>query len=139
VNNDGARKASFTAPSVTGQATVIATAQAVAGIDPRTISYVETHGTATPLGDPIEVEALTRAFRAKTEDTGFCAIGSVKSNVGHLVIAAGAAGLIKTALCLAEKRIPPSLHYRARNPKIDRRTPLHEPSSQWRGPRRAAR
>jgi amino acid adenylation domain-containing protein len=119
VNNDGALKASFTAPSVVGQATVIATAQAVAGIDPRTISYVETHGTATPLGDPIEVEGLTRAFRAKTQDTGFCAIGSVKSNVGHLVIAAGAAGLIKTALALTEKRIPPSLHYRAPNPKID--------------------
>jgi amino acid adenylation domain-containing protein len=119
VNNDGAGKASFTAPSVRGQATVIATAQAVAGIDPRTISYVETHGTATPLGDPIEVEGLTRAFRAKTGDTGFCALGSVKSNVGHLVIAAGAAGFIKTALALTEKRIPPSLHYRAPNPKID--------------------
>jgi len=119
VNNDGAKKASFTAPSVVGQAMVIATAQAVAGVDPRTITYVETHGTATPLGDPIEVEGLTRAFRAKTQDTGFCAIGSVKSNVGHLVIAAGATGLIKTALALTEKRIPPSLHYQSANPKID--------------------
>ncbi len=126
VNNDGAKKASFTAPSVVGQATVIATAQAVAGVDPRTISYVETHGTATPLGDPIEVEGLTRAFRAKTQDTGFCAIGSVKSNLGHLVIAAGATGLIKTALALTEKRIPPSLHYQAANPKIDfKATPFY--------------
>ena len=119
INNDGARKASFTAPSVVGQATVIATALAVAGVDPRTIGYVEAHGTATPLGDPIELEGLTRAFRAQTPDTGFCAIGSVKSNVGHLVIAAGSAGLIKTAFALTEKRIPPSLHYQAPNPKID--------------------
>ena len=119
VNNDGARKASFTAPSVAGQATVIATALAVAGVDPRTIGYVEAHGTATPLGDPIELEGLTRAFRVKTPDAGFCAIGSVKSNVGHLVIAAGSAGLIKTVLALKERRIPPSLHYQAPNPKID--------------------
>ena len=119
INNDGARKASFTAPSVKGQATVIARAQADAGIDPRSISYVETHGTATPLGDPIEIEALTQAFRAQTSDTGFCAIGSAKSNVGHLVIAAGATGLIKTALALHHGTIPPSINYEAPNPAID--------------------
>ncbi len=119
VNNDGGNRASFTAPSVEGQASVIAAAHAVADIDPRTISYVETHGTATPLGDPIEIEALTQAFRARTSDRGFCSVGSVKSNVGHLVIAAGATGLIKTALALTHRVIPASLHYRAPNPKID--------------------
>jgi acyl transferase domain-containing protein len=107
VNNDGSHRASFTAPSVEGQASVIAAAQAVAGVDPRTITYVETHGTATPLGDPIEIEALTQAFRARTPDRGFCAVGSIKSNMGHLTIAAGAAGLIKTALALKAKS-PPS-------------------------------
>ncbi len=90
-----------------------------AGVDPRTITYVETHGTATPLGDPIEVEALTQAFRAGTADRGFCALGSIKSNIGHTVIAAGGAGLIKTALALTHRKLPPSLHYRAPNPKID--------------------
>ena len=119
VNNDGADKASFTAPSVVGQAAVIAAAHAVAGVDPRTISYVETHGTATPLGDPIEVEALTQAFRLRTADRGFCAIGSLKSNVGHLVIAAGAGGLIKTALSLTHGEIPPSLHFESPNPKLE--------------------
>jgi amino acid adenylation domain-containing protein len=119
VNNDGGVKASFTAPSVDGQAAVVRAAQEVAGVDARSISYVETHGTATPLGDPIEVEALTRAFRAGTMDRGFCAIGSIKSNIGHTVIAAGGAGLIKTALALSHRRIPPSLHYHTPNPQID--------------------
>jgi amino acid adenylation domain-containing protein len=119
INNDGAVKASFTAPSVDGQASVIATAQAMAGVDPRSIGYVEAHGTATPLGDPIEIEALTQAFRARTSDVGFCAVGSLKSNVGHLVIAAGGAGLIKTALALTHGKIPPSLHFAGPNPKID--------------------
>jgi 3-oxoacyl-(acyl-carrier-protein) synthase len=119
VNNDGGDKASFTAPSVAGQAAVIAAAQAVAGVDPRTISYVETHGTATPLGDPIEVEALTQAFRLGTTDRGFCAIGSLKSNVGHLVIAAGASGLIKTALALTHGEIPQSLHFESPNPRLE--------------------
>jgi amino acid adenylation domain-containing protein len=119
VNNDGAVKASFTAPSVDGQAAVIAAAQAMAGVDPRTIGYVEAHGTATPLGDPIEIEALTQAFREGTQDVGFCAIGSIKSNLGHLVIAAGGAGLIKTALALTHGRIPPSLHFTGPNPKVD--------------------
>ncbi|HEY9068270.1 MAG TPA: amino acid adenylation domain-containing protein, partial [Burkholderiaceae bacterium] len=119
INNDGRDKASFTAPSVDGQAAVISAAQRAAGVDPRSISYVEAHGTATPLGDPIEVEALTRAFRAHTDDVGFCRIGSLKSNVGHMVIAAGAAGVIKTALALERETLPPSIHYVRPNPKID--------------------
>ncbi|MEO6925806.1 MAG: amino acid adenylation domain-containing protein [Rhodanobacter sp.] len=119
INNDGGAKASFMAPSSEGQAAVVAMAHRNAGVDARSISYVEAHGTATPIGDPIELEGLAKAFRRGTPDTGFCRIGSVKSNVGHLVIAAGAAGLIKTALALAERRIPPTLHYVAPNPAID--------------------
>jgi len=119
LNNDGGDKASFTAPSVEGQAMVVARAHADAGVDPRTISYVEAHGTGTPLGDPIEVEALTRAFRARTQDIGFCGIGSVKTNIGHTVMAAGAAGVIKTALALQNELIPASLHFQKPNPKID--------------------
>ncbi|HTF87135.1 MAG TPA: acyltransferase domain-containing protein, partial [Planctomycetota bacterium] len=119
VNNDGRDKASFTAPSVDGQAAVIASAHEASGVDPRTISYVETHGTATPMGDPVEIEGLTRAFRRRTEDTGFCRIGSVKTNVGHMVIAAGAAGVIKTALALHAEQLPASLHFERANPKID--------------------
>ena len=101
VNNDGAAKASFTAPSAAGQAAVIAMALTDAQVDARTISYVEAHGTATPVGDPIEIEGLTEAFRRDTADCGYCAIGSVKSNIGHTVVAAGAAGVIKTALALS--------------------------------------
>jgi amino acid adenylation domain-containing protein len=119
VNNDGGAKASFTAPSVDGQAAVIQAALAAAAIDARSISYVETHGTATPMGDPIEVEGLARAFATHTADTGFCAIGSLKSNVGHMVTAAGAAGLIKAALSLHSEALPASLHYEAANPAID--------------------
>ncbi|MBE1161959.1 amino acid adenylation domain-containing protein [Dyella sp. 7MK23] len=119
VNNDGGSKASFTAPSSAGQAAVITMALDNAGVPANSISYVETHGTATPLGDPIEIEGLTQVFRQSTHERGICAIGSVKSNVGHLVMAAGAAGVIKTALALAERRLPPSLHFRANNPKLD--------------------
>jgi amino acid adenylation domain-containing protein len=119
VNNDGGTKASFTAPSSAGQAAVITMALDNAGVEASSISYVETHGTATPLGDPIEIEGLTQVFRQSTNQHGVCAIGSVKSNVGHLVMAAGAAGVIKTALSLAERRLPPSLHFRANNPKLD--------------------
>ncbi|MGJ7510630.1 amino acid adenylation domain-containing protein [Variovorax sp. GT1P44] len=119
VNNDGGAKASFTAPSVDGQAAVIEAALASAGVEARSISYVETHGTATPMGDPIEVEGLTRAFAAHTADTGFCTIGSLKSNVGHMVTAAGAAGLIKAALSMHSEAIPASLHYESPNPAID--------------------
>jgi acyl transferase domain-containing protein len=118
-NNDGAGKVSFTAPSVHGQSDAILMAQAYAGFDPETISYIEAHGTATPLGDPIEIEALTKAFRSQTDAKQFCAIGSLKSNVGHLVAAAGVAGLIKTALALKHKQIPASLNFEKPNPEID--------------------
>ena len=121
INNDGALKVGYTAPSVEGQAAVISEALAVAEVDASTVSYVETHGTATPLGDPIEIAALTKAFRESTDSqkNGFCAIGSVKTNVGHLDEAAGIAGLIKTVLALQHKSIPPSLHFRQPNPNID--------------------
>jgi amino acid adenylation domain-containing protein len=119
VNNDGSERASFTAPSPDGQAAVIAAAHDAAGIDARTLSYVEAHGTATPLGDPIEIEGLTRAFDRHTSERNFCAIGSLKSNVGHLVIAAGAASLIKTSLALHHKLLPPSINFTAPTPKID--------------------
>jgi len=117
INNDGARKASFTAPSVEGQAAAIREAIAMSGCDPATISYVEAHGTGTPLGDPIEFEALTRAFDG-VEGRTRCAIGSVKTNIGHLDVAAGMAGLIKTILMLQHKRLVPSLHYERPNPAI---------------------
>ncbi|MFZ6028534.1 MAG: SDR family NAD(P)-dependent oxidoreductase [Chloroflexota bacterium] len=119
VNNDGAAKVGFTAPSVEAQAEVISLAQALADIEADTITYVETHGTGTPLGDPIEIAALTQAFRTQTDKKGFCAIGSVKTNIGHLDAAAGVAGLIKTALALYHRQIPPSLNYEQPNPKID--------------------
>ncbi|HRK37178.1 MAG TPA: amino acid adenylation domain-containing protein [Burkholderiaceae bacterium] len=118
LSNDGADRASFTAPGVDGQASAITAALHRSQVDARSISYVEAHGTATPLGDPIEVAALTKAYRTFTPDQGFCAIGSLKSNVGHLVIAAGAAGVIKTALSLHHERLPKSLHFTAPNPKI---------------------
>jgi acyl transferase domain-containing protein len=119
INNDGASKVGYTAPSVAGQTTVIAEALAVAGVGAETITYVEAHGTGTALGDPVEIAALTRAFRLSTEKRGFCAIGSVKTNVGHLSAAAGVAGLIKTILSLKHKLIPPSLNFERPNPKID--------------------
>ena len=119
VNNDGANKASFTAPSVQGQARVIAQAQDHAGVRPHEISYVEAHGTGTPVGDPIEFAAFDRAFRRDTEARGFCALGSVKSNIGHADTAAGIAGLIKTILALKHGELPATLHYRRPNPEID--------------------
>ena len=119
INNDGADKIGFTAPGTHGQTEVIVRALAMAEVEPSTVSYVEAHGTATPLGDPIEVEALTRAFRTGTQDTGFCALGSVKSNIGHLDGAAGIAGLIKTILALEHQTIPASLHFEQPNPRID--------------------
>ncbi len=119
VNNDGATKAGFTAPSVTGQAEVIAEALGNAGLAADTIGYVEAHGTATALGDPVEVAALTRAFRRSTERRGFCAIGSVKTNFGHLEVASGIAGLIKAVLAVENAEIPPSLHFETPNPQID--------------------
>ena len=125
INNDGADKAGFTAPSVDGQIEVIATAQALAGIQPREISYIETHGTGTPLGDPIEIAALTGAFRSSTRDVGFCRLGSLKANLGHLDAAAGVASLIKTVLALKHRTIPPLVNFTSPNPKLDlARTPF---------------
>ncbi len=118
LNNDGAARAGFTAPSVNGQWEVIAAALANAEVAARSIDYVECHGTATPLGDPIEVAGLTRAFRATTDDVGFCALGSVKPNVGHLDAAAGVTGLIKTALALENRELPATLFFETPNPHI---------------------
>ena len=119
VNNDGGDKASFSAPSVRGQAAVIRQALGCAGVGAESIGYVEAHGTGTPLGDPIEVEALVRAYRDDTPQKQFCWLGSVKGNVGHLVAGAGVAGVIKAALTLHHERIPPSLHFQNTNPEID--------------------
>ena len=119
INNDGARKIGYLAPSVEGQCEVIAEALGVAGVAAADISYVETHGTGTRVGDPIEVKALTQAFRAGTQGKGYCALGSVKTNLGHLDTAAGVAGLIKTVLALRHRQIPPSLHFQQPNPLID--------------------
>ncbi|NET53145.1 MAG: type I polyketide synthase, partial [Merismopedia sp. SIO2A8] len=115
----GSLKVGYTAPSVDGQAEAIAEAQALAEVDPETISYIEAHGTATGMGDPIEIAALTQVFRASTDKKGFCAIGSAKSNLGHLNRAAGVVGLIKTILALKHQMIPPSLHFEQPNPQID--------------------
>ena len=119
INNDGSLKAGFTAPSIDGQARVISSALLAADLSPDSISYVEAHGTATPLGDPIEVAALSLAFRSPSLTPSSCALGSVKSNIGHLDTASGLAGLIKTVLMLNHKLIPPSLHFRSPNPKVD--------------------
>jgi len=119
INNDGAIKVGYTAPSVDGQAKAIEEALAMANVEPDTITYVEAHGTGTQLGDPIEIAALTQAFRTRTMACGFCAIGSVKTNIGHLDAAAGVAGLIKTVLALEHKQIPPSLHFERANPEIN--------------------
>ncbi|MET3492986.1 type I polyketide synthase [Variovorax boronicumulans] len=118
-NNDGAAKVGFTAPSIDGQAEVIRAAQLIAGVSADTIGYIEAHGTGTTLGDPIEIAALTQAFRADTERRGFCAVGSVKTNIGHLDAAAGVAGLIKAAMALRHGVLPPSLHFSKPNPRID--------------------
>lgn len=118
-NNNGARPVSFLAPSVEGQAEAIAMAQARAGVPVDTIGYIEAHGTGTPLGDPIEMEALCQVFRAKTDKRHFCHVGSIKGNIGHPTNAAGVAGLIKAALVLYHEQIPATLHFRKLNPKID--------------------
>ena len=117
INNDGDRKAAYTAPSIDGQSNVIRTALHMAEVNPETITYVETHGTGTALGDPVEIEGLKAAFN--TPKRHFCRIGSVKTNVGHLEMAAGVAGFIKTVLALKHKQIPPNLHFETPNPKID--------------------
>ncbi|EPX59034.1 Malonyl CoA-acyl carrier protein transacylase [Cystobacter fuscus DSM 2262] len=143
VNNDGALKAGYTAPSIEGQARAILEAHATADIEARSITYVEAHGTGTTLGDPIEVAALTQAFRASTGEKSFCALGSVKTNIGHLDAAAGIAGLIKTVLALQHRQLPPSLHFENPNPQIDfANTPFYVNTSlsEWKAhetPRRA--
>jgi len=143
INNDGALKIGYTAPSIEGQAQAIEEALDIAGIDPETVTYIETHGTGTPLGDPIEIAALTKAYRSKTQRKGFCAIGSVKTNIGHLSTAAGIAGLIKTVLALKNKLLPPSLHFEQPNGKINfENSPFYvnRKLSDWRpngAPRRA--
>lgn len=119
LNNDGSQRAGFGAPGIEGQSEVISLAQDIAGFEPDTLSYIEAHGTATPIGDPIEITALTKAFRRGTKRKQFCAIGSVKTNIGHLDAAAGTAGLIKTALSLYHQQLPPSLHFSEPNPKLD--------------------
>lgn len=118
INNDGTDKVGFTAPSQHGQATVIAEALAVAEVSAADISYVEAHGTGTPVGDPIEVAALTQAFRESTDKNGYCALGAVKSNVGHLDAAAGITGFIKTVLALSHRKIPVTLNFKEPNPKL---------------------
>ena len=118
INNDGARKVGFPAPSVEGQAACIRRAQKFAKVEPESISYVEAHGTGTRVGDPIEIMALNEAF-GKKGDRKYCAIGTLKSNVGHLDAASGVAGLIKTALCLQNRLIPASINFTAPNPEID--------------------
>ncbi len=119
MNNDGSHKISYTAPSVEGQTEVIANAIALADVNPETITYIEAHGTGTQLGDPIEIEALTKAFRLQTDKKQYCAVGSVKTNIGHLVNAGGVASLIKTLLALNNKQIPASLNYETPNQKIN--------------------
>ncbi len=119
VNNDGGEKNGYTAPSVSGQAAAIRQAHRRAGITADSISYVEAHGTGTLVGDPIELQALTEAFRETTNKIQFCRIGSLKTNVGHLDVAAGVSSVIKTALALKYRQIPPMLHFKSPNPKID--------------------
>ncbi|WP_262284299.1 non-ribosomal peptide synthetase/type I polyketide synthase [Micromonospora sp. MA102] len=119
INNDGARRTGYTAPGVAGQVEVVSSALATAGVDPRSVSYVEAHGTGTSLGDPIEVAALTEAFRRGTEERAFCALGSVKANIGHTDAAAGVAGLIKTVMALWSRTLPPTINVSRPNPAID--------------------
>ncbi|NTW03358.1 MAG: polyketide synthase, partial [Oscillochloris sp.] len=143
INNDGANKVGYTAPGVDGQADVIATAQAIAGVDPESISYIEAHGTGTALGDPIEIAALNQVFAPANLPPGTVAIGSLKTNVGHMDAAAGVAGLIKTVLALKHRQLPPSLHFERPNPAINfEHTPFFVNATlrDWktnRGPRRA--
>jgi acyl transferase domain-containing protein/acyl carrier protein len=119
INNDGSLKVSYSAPSVVGQANVVMQALQSTALPVESIGYIETHGTGTNLGDPIEIASLTKAFRSQTDKVGFCPIGSLKTNVGHLDRAAGVAGLIKTVMTLKHGLIPPTLHFQAPNPEID--------------------
>ncbi len=141
VNNDGAAKAGYLAPSVDGQARCIAEAQAIAGVTGDDVTYVECHGTGTYLGDPIEVAALTSAFRETTDRVGHCRLGSVKTNIGHTDTAAGVASLIKVALSLHHRQLPPSLGYEAPNPSIDFETSpfkVNDRLTDWQAPTRVA-
>ncbi len=144
VNNDGNSKAGYLAPSVSGQAEAVLEAHGLAGVAAETIQYVECHGTGTFLGDPIEIEALTAAFRQSTDKTGFCHVGSVKSNIGHLDTAAGVVGLIKAVLAIEHGEIPPTLGFERPNPSIEfDRSPFRVNNKllKWppiSGPRRAA-
>jgi acyl transferase domain-containing protein/glutamate-1-semialdehyde aminotransferase len=142
VNNDGSAKVGFTAPSLSGQAAAIADALTAAGVSADTIGYVEAHGTGTAIGDPIEIAALTRAFRRSTRRNGYCAISSVKANIGHLDAGAAIAGMIKTVRALERKQLPPSPNFERPNPQIDfEHSPFYVPTtlSEWasEGPRRA--
>lgn len=119
VNNDGAHKIGYTAPGLDGQARVVAEAQRVADVSPRDIGFIETHGTATPLGDPIEVAALAKVWQADKDSNTTCVLGAVKSNMGHTGAAAGVSGLIKASLALSHRVIPPTLHFGTPNPEID--------------------
>ena len=119
INNDGSVKVGYTAPSVDGQAQVIQRAQKMAGVTAESITYLEAHGTGTPLGDPIEVAGLNKAFRASTSETGFCSLGTAKANVGHLDVAAGGVGLIKTVLQIQNRAIPGLLHFEEPNPHLE--------------------
>ena len=119
VNNDGSLKVGFTAPSIDSQSAVVAEAMTVAGVTPDSIGLVEAHGTGTALGDPIEIEALHQVFRSATEAKRFCALGSLKSNIGHLNTVSGVAGLIKASMAVKTGEIPPTLNFNTPNPKID--------------------
>ncbi|MBC7978248.1 MAG: polyketide synthase, partial [Myxococcales bacterium] len=140
INNDGSDKMSFTAPSVRGQADVVTRAQRMAGIDPRAMGYIETHGTGTALGDPIEVAALTAAFGLPRGTAPFCALGSVKAQIGHLGPAAGIAGLIKAALVVERGRIPRCVNFETPNPDLgldDSPFVVPREARPWQGPRLA--
>ncbi|HEX2206979.1 MAG TPA: beta-ketoacyl synthase N-terminal-like domain-containing protein [Longimicrobium sp.] len=137
INNDGSAKVGYMAPGADGQAAVIADTLSVAEVDARSIGYVEAHGTGTSLGDPVEVAALTRAYRAHTAETGFCGLGSLKTNIGHLDTAAGVAGLIKAALAVRDGIVPGTAHFTRPNPGLEiERTPFYVSgrTEAWRGP-----
>ncbi len=118
INNDGDDRAGYTAPGVAGQAALVERAQETAGVSPDVVSYIEAHGTGTPLGDPIEVTALANVFRKGTSDGAFCGLGSIKTNIGHLDAAAGVAGFMKAVCALQHRVLPPTLHYAEPNPDL---------------------
>ncbi|MBL4672044.1 MAG: polyketide synthase, partial [Arenicella sp.] len=119
INNDGNQKVGYSAPGLQSQAEVIADAQHIAGVSAQQVSYVEAHGTGTPLGDPIEVAALTQAFRETSDGVNYCALGSLKSNIGHLACASGVSGMIKTVLALKHRCLPATLHVDQPNPQLN--------------------